>query len=117
MGRIARRIDIYQNAWAPHGRQIGCEGERHARAALMAFGCRRADQRAASRAEFRTHLFWLRPEHSGNLAAPAVEFVAPTDGKWHVVSLPGTFYMPIIAGIPRRRETRIVCADIGPFGQ
>src|SRR5271169_3975474 len=27
MGGIARRIDIYQNAWAPRGRYIGYRGE------------------------------------------------------------------------------------------
>ena len=43
-------------------------------------------------------------KHLAELAAPAVEFVAPSDWKWHVVSLPQNYCMPIIAGISRGRE-------------
>ena len=50
---------------------------------------------------------WLGLEPAGKLAAPAVYFVAPSNGKWHVVSLVlGKICLSIIAGIARGREVR-----------
>jgi hypothetical protein len=66
---------------------------------LVALRGRRAHQRAARRAELRTHLFRIGPEHSRELAAPAVQFVSPSNRKRQVVSLLENFRLPIIAGI------------------
>ena len=64
------------------------ERKRHVRAALMAAAGRRAHQRAAGRAEPRARLLGFGVKHRRESAAPAVQLVAPSNGKWHVVSLP-----------------------------
>ena len=62
------------------------EGKRHIRAAHMTFRRCRTDQRTAGRAKARALRFRLRMKHRGELAAPAIQLVAPSNRKGHGVS-------------------------------
>ncbi len=101
-------VSYRRSLWHPAAERPACggHGKRHACSALMAFVGRCAHQCPAGRAKARAQGLWLGVKHLSNLAAPAVQFVAPSNGKWHVVSLLEKNRMPIIAGIARGREIR-----------